>query len=239
VYDTAFCFPGLRRLWLVLRRPFTKASKVTRKGVKAEGKTYNLRLTMPLLIVLGLTIAIIAIYLLGYFGGLWLVMPIGSGVTFFWLLYNAVLMMVAVLSSIDQPVRRASDRFPLQTLCKLTEENQPGSSYWGHTENVSDTGALITLTSEATITSPTVRLDLVEHGFGVEAAVVRVGQMGQHTTVALKFVRVSIAQNRHLVKLLYGTMTWWKQGKRAGGFDALLALLAAVVRFRPLLNTYR
>lgn len=244
VYDTAFCFPGLQRLWLVLRRPFAKASRVTRKGVKAETKNYNLRHTLPLLVVLAFTIAIVAIYLLGYFAEFWLLMPVGSGVTFFWLLYNAVLISVAVLSSIDQPVRRASDRFPLQTLCKLTlSSSEVGNlserSYWGQTDNLSDTGALLTLTGEAAIgCRQPVHLEFVEHGFGVDAEVVRIEQKGHQSRVALKFSRVTITQSRCLVNLLYGTMTWWKQGNRSGGFDSLLALLAAVVRFRPVLNTY-
>jgi cellulose synthase (UDP-forming) len=247
VYDTVFCFPGLRRLWLVLRQPFARASRVTRKGVKAETKNYNFRHTLSLLILLALTVAIIAVYLLGYFAGLWLTMPVGSGVTFFWLLYNATLITVAVLSSIDQPVRRQSDRFPLRTTCKLTFS---GRDYWGHTKNVSDTGALLTITSdlengfctELQDQHPhlrqTTQLEFLEYGFSVDARILRTGPRGRFPSIALQFSQVTIPQNRHLVELLYSDMTWWKQTKTVGGLDALLALLASVFKFRPVLSTY-
>lgn len=234
VYDTAFCFPGLKRIWIVLRNPFTKASRVTRKGVKAESKVYNFHLTLPLLILLGLTGLIIGIYLVGYFQGAWLVMPPGSEVTCFWLIYNGVLMSVAVLSAIDQPVRRASDRFPVQTICSLTIGNRV---YWGYSENLSDTGALIRLTQVGAV-SPcqTASLEFAEYGFAVQAEIRRVDLAGQR--VALEFSQVTIEQNRHLVNLLYGDLTWWKQTRKVGGLDALLALLGSLIKFRPLLNSY-
>ncbi len=241
VYDTVFCFPGLRRLWLVLCNPFAKASGVTRKGVKAETKNYNFRLTWPLLLLLGLTIGIMAVYLVGYFQGQWLTMPLGSGVTFFWLIYNGVLMAVAVLSAIDQPVRRTSDRFPVRTPCKVTVGD---TSYWGVTNNLSDTGVYLTLTSDRPVDLhqsdlyQPATLELLEHDFAVNAEIVRVRSNASSSTLALRFTNVTIEQSRHLVPLLYSDMTWWKQGNRPGGLDALLAMLASVVKLRPVLNRY-
>ena len=54
-------------------------------------------------------------------------------------------MGVAVLAAVDQPERRLVDRFPLRTVCKITCDNR---QYWGHTNDVSETGANVTLITE-------------------------------------------------------------------------------------------
>lgn len=237
VYDTILCFPSLRRLSLVLRKPFAKASRVTRKGIKAETKNYNLSCTWPLLILLVLTAVIIGLYLAGYTSGRWLSLPAGYEATFFWLIYNAVLMGVALLSAIDQPVRRLCDRFPLRTSCRLTVGER---AYWGHTANMSDSGASITLNLDdfAVADAPAV-IEFLDHGFSLEAEVVRFRIQKKYSSIALKFSNVDIQQYRCLVALLYSSMTWWKQSKSAGGLDSLLAIISSVLSLKPLLNQYR
>ena len=118
-YETVFCFAGLKRLGLVLFNPFIKASQVTRKGVKANSKNYNIWAIAPFLFLLALTLLIIVCQVFGYYQGLWVRINSNSAVLIFWLIYNAVLMAVAVFSAIDQPVRRTTDRFPLHTGCTV------------------------------------------------------------------------------------------------------------------------
>jgi cellulose synthase (UDP-forming) len=241
VYETIFCFPALQRIWLVLRNPFAKASTATRKGVKATRKNYNFHLTRPLVILVGLTIFGLCLHYGGYWLGIWPHEQYeyqGKGVLIFWVFYNLVIMLASILSGIDQPVRRVTDRFPLRTACKLTVGTHV---YWGHTTDLSEQGANVTLTTDkfmfVTGNHP-VTLEFLEHGFSVEAEVVRTSVKDQANVIALTFPDVNLEQNRSLISMLYCDMTWWKQRKKHSNLDMVLALLSSVLNPRPLLSRH-
>jgi cellulose synthase (UDP-forming) len=242
VYETAFCFPALGRLWLILRNPFAKASTATRKGVKEETKHYNLHLTLPLIVLIGLTLVGLFLHYGGYWLGWWPHLQYeyqGKQFLVFWSIYNLVVMSVAVLAGIDQPVRRLVDRFPLRTTCKLTIGNR---LYWGYTNDLSETGANVALTtsyldSEINPDEPA-SLEFVERGFAVNIEVLRWGLKDHYANASLRFTDVNLEQNRKLVTWLYGNMTTWKQPKKPGVLDSLLALIAAVLRLKPVLSKY-
>lgn len=241
VYDTAFCFPALRRIALILRNPFAKASTATRKGVKAERKNYNLHLTFPLLVLLGLTAFGLFLHYGGYGLGLWTPWQHeyeGKGVLLFWVVYNAVIMAVAILSGIDQPVRRVVDRFPLFTACKLTVGHH---TYWGYTNNLSETGTNLTLTSDRVafvMGDHTVTLEFLEHHFAVEAKVLRSSVKENRSQVSLTFPDLTVEQTRKLVTLLYSDMNWWKQRKKPGILDGFLMMVSSALRLKPVFRGY-
>jgi cellulose synthase (UDP-forming) len=237
VYETILCFPSLQRVLFTLRTPFGKAFVVTRKGIKVETKNYNLRHTWPLLVLIALIGVVICLHLVGYSLGVWQTMASAkSGLMIFWLGYNAVLMSVAVLSAIDQPVRRMVDRYPLRTACKLRMGDR---TYWGHTNNLSEAGASLTLTTDNFVAGNQLAvLEFLEHDFSIEAQVCRSTLQENYSKVALKFPKVTTEQNRQLVTLLYTNMTWWKQSKRSGGLDSLLAMLSAFFKLKPVLSKY-
>jgi cellulose synthase (UDP-forming) len=237
VYATILCFPSVQRLCFTLRSPFGKAFFVTPKGIKAETKKYNLHHTWPLLVLIVLTVAVICLHLLGYYLGLWQTASSAkSGLMVFWLGYNAVLMSVAVLSAIDQPERRAMDRYPLRTDCKVTIGDR---TYRGHTNNLSESGASLTLRADAFVAqNQPVVTEFLEHGFSVEAEVVRSTTKGNYNNIALKFTRVTVEQSRQLVTLLYSDMNWWKQSQKLGGLDSFLAMLSTLLKLRPALTRY-
>ncbi len=239
VYDTTFCFPALQRLWLILRNPFAKASTATRKGVKEEGKNYNLHLTWPLLVLLGLTAFGIFLNYGGYWFGIW---PAGQheyegkSVLLFWVIYNSFVMGTAVLSGVDQPVRRTSDRFPLHTSCKLTIGDHV---YWGYTNDVCEQGSSITLTTERFTADGThATLELLDSGLCVQAKLKRSTISPHCVDLSVEFVNLTLEQNRQLVNLLYCNLDWWKHRKRPGIFDSALAMFTALLSFRPVLSTY-
>jgi cellulose synthase (UDP-forming) len=237
VYETIFCFPGLQRLFTTLRRPFGKGFAVTPKGVTNDAKNYNLHNTWPLLLLMALTVSVISLQLVGYRMGLWEALTSPEfGLVFFWLIHNFVVMGVAVLAAIDQPERRLVDRFPLRTPCKLTCDHR---TYWGHTNNVSEGGANLTLISEGFIPRhSSVVMEFLEHNFSVEAEVLRSRQSNQYENVSLKFTNLTAEQNRHLITLLYTNLDWWKRTRRVGGLDAFLALFLSFLQFKPLMSVY-
>ncbi|HEY9612269.1 glycosyltransferase [Allocoleopsis sp.] len=246
VYETIFCFPGLRRLFTTLRKPFGKGFAVTPKGVTAHSKNYNLHATWPLLVLMALTVVAISLQLVGYRMGVWqaIISP-EFGLVYFWLIHNFIILAVAVLAAIDQPERRLFDRFPLRTACKISWDNfsdgdsSAARAYWGHTEDVSEGGAKLTLITEHPIPkkSPVV-LEFLERSFSVEAKVIKSRFNHQFAHVSLQFTNLTAEQSRHLIEMLYTEKTWWKQSKRVGGLDAFLAMLSAFLKFRPLMTVY-
>jgi len=273
VYEIILCFPALQRLVSTFRNPFGKPHVTTRKGVKTETKNYNLIYTWPLLVAIALTVAVICLHLVGYQLGVWQTITSPDfSVMFLWLIYNAVLMSIAVLAAIDQPVRRAMDRFPLRTACKLTCSGSPLSadslpyppggptsyahnalhdtaktplypnnshSYWGYTNNLSESGASITLfVHNFVVDNHLTVLEFLEYDFSVEAEVLRLTLQDNYTKVALKFSRVTTQQSRQLVTLLYSNMTWWKRSKKPGSLDVCLTMLSALLKLRPMLSKY-
>ena len=234
IYETIFCFPGLRRIGFVLRDPFGKASRVTRKGVQSEGKVYNWSLTLPLTVLLGLSVFIIGLYVGGYWSGRWPTPPSGSWITLVWLGYNSVLLLVSILTAIDQPVRRLNDRFPLRLRCQLRFN---GETYWGITENLSDTGALIRLDRPfSSATAVPIRVELTAHNLQLAAR--QIHQQSDPRLVGLMFDDMPLASRRKLVELIYCNPVPEMLGK-PGGLDTVLSLLLALVQLRPILRRYR
>lgn len=237
VYDVILCFPNLKCLFLAIRDPFGLPFKVTRKGVRAETKNYNLNQTWPLLIGIVLSIAVLCLHLVGYQVGLWQTATAsGFAMMFFILIYNTVLMSIAALAAIDQPQRRGIDRFPLDTTCQFTFGNH---TYSGYTNDLSEKGASITLmTDDVVAENHPVIVTFPEHNFFVEAKVCRLTPQKNYTIVSLEFPNITVEQNRQLVTMLYSDMTWWKQSKRPGSLDVFLAMFVAFLKLTPLMSKY-
>jgi len=236
VYETIFCFPALKRLWLIIRNPFANATGATRKGVKADRKNYNFNHTLPLIILLALSGLIIGLRLVGVQLGVWLTLDESSGVLTFWLIYNALFMGVAILSAIDQPIRRTMDRFPLKTACKITAKDKV---FLGYTQNLSESGArVVFITPDVTLNTSSVEVTFSEYGFSIQAEIVRSFVKKDEFGIVLQFVQFEIEQERKLVEVLYTEMAWWKQRKKPGSLDSLLAMIASTIQARPILNRY-
>ena len=242
VYETAFCFPAMGRLSLILRNPFAKASTATRKGVKADRKNYNFCHTYPLLIMMSLTLIGIVMHYGGYFLNIWEINQheyMGKEFLLFWLIYNFIVMAVAVLSAIDQPVRRDVDRFPLCTFCKLTVKDRV---YWGYTNDLSEGGASLTLNKNNELVNlhgtQEGLLEFVEHGFTVKCTVIRSASRDRFANASLQFQDINLEQHRKLIVLLYCSLEWWKERKKPNGLDASLEVLAAIFKSKPLLNVH-
>ncbi len=232
IYETIFCFPALQRVWFVLRDPFGKASRVTRKGVQNENKRYNWSLTLPLTILLGLSVSVMALYIGGYWTGYWPNPPSGSWITLGWLGYNSVILLVAILTAIDQPVRRLDDRFPLRLNCRITVQ---GQTYLGTTCNLSDTGALVELDAHIREyeTNHPVTIELIEPGLRLQGRFVHTKASQQ---LGLVFDDMPLASRRKLVKLIYCSPP--AESSKPGGLDTVLSLVLAIIRMRPVLKRY-
>ncbi|MEQ8384935.1 MAG: glycosyltransferase [Coleofasciculus sp. A1-SPW-01] len=246
VYQTILCFPTLKCLIFAIRDPFGLAFKVTRKGVKAETKNYNLNQTWPLLVGVILMIAVLCLHLVGYHWGVWQTAASSEfAMIFLLLIYNIIIMSIAFLAAIDQPECRGMDRFPLRTGCTLRvgDFSNPNHSisrvYEGYTVDLSEGGArIILITDNVVIENEPISLELPDYHFSVTANLRGYTVNRNNTEVTLKFVNVTTQKNRQLVEILYTDMTWWKRSKRPGNLDVLIAMLASLLTLRPLRSKY-
>lgn len=259
VYETILCYPTLKCLIFAIRNPFGLAFKVTRKGVKAENKNYNFSQTYPLLIGIIVMVALLCLHLIGFQVGIWQTATSREfGLMFFLLVYNIIVMGIAFLAGIDQPERRAMDRFPLQTPCRVTIGNR---DYAGYTNNVSEGGVSLKIVAGEwlrdentgiskfvasshqdinafTIDSARVKVDFIEHNLQIEAKILRTSVYQKHPHLSLEFVNVSLDENRQLVETLYCDMTWWKKTKRPSSIDVFLEMLSSLFGLRSLMSKY-
>jgi cellulose synthase (UDP-forming) len=241
IYDFMMCFPSVVRIIQTLRAPFKGAFKVTAKGVTAEQKNYNFPLTWPLILVMGLTLAILLIQLVGQRASLWNALdPEQFGLIYGWMAYNIVWMIVAILAAIDQPERRRLDRFPLKAACHLKWTDV---EVWGYTQDLSESGTKFTVfTPEPIPEGVSVRFELLEAGCVLQAQVVRSERgrspQGHMQELGLQFDGLTLLQHRKISALLYSSPTWWKASRRIGSLDSLLMFLGALFKFRPALTDY-
>ncbi|NJK61740.1 MAG: glycosyltransferase [Synechococcaceae cyanobacterium SM2_3_1] len=241
VYETILCWPLLRCQLFALRSPFGLRFKVTRKGVQTDKRVYNLNLTWPLLLGIG----VMGISLVLYWTSLRpAYAPRGSfGMVMMsaLLVYQMLLMAIAFLAGIDQPERRLVDRFPLRTSCLIQvpggDATQPPMSYQGNTLNLSEQGAYLQLDVRLELSSDKfIDLYLQDYDLWIPAKICRQQTQKGSTQLALEFQDVDPQTNRKLVEILYTTMTWWKQSKKLGSLEVAVALLTSLVTLKPLLR---
>lgn len=237
MYETIMCFPALGRIVHTLKHPFNGTFKVTSKGVTVSQKNYNLRHTWMLVVLILLTVIMLGLQLTGRNMGIWDAMTSEDfGMLFFWMGYNVFGMTIAVLSAIDQPERRTTDRYPLSSICKLTSGDR---IYWGYSENASESGACAIFAVDSfLLADDQVQIEFPEHELCLEATVQRVKWRGKHFTVGLHFPDLTLEQHRQLVNLLYIDMSWWKKARRMGGVEAALAYIGSFLSLKPLLSKY-
>ena len=234
VYETLFCVPGLRRMLQVLQHPFRiYGGIVTNKEISDTGtQTSNLKLIWPLLMLLaGLGMTLVLRYVLPQLDLLsgWRPSYEGEALMLGWNLYNALVLTVAVLACIDQPGRRATDRFPINRIACFSSGND---LYWGTTLDLSEEGTRLGLQrGHAPLPSgQRGSLRLVEPKLDLEAEVVR----ATPTELALRFDAAAAQDEAALLSLLYSGDLWFHRPKRLSISDALLHWLGSLWRADPL-----
>jgi cellulose synthase (UDP-forming) len=238
VYETLFCVPGLTRIVQVLRHPFRiHGGIVTKKEAQSSRQRLNLALSWPLALLLGLVaVTVLVRYLLplrlGDWAG-WRPVYEGESLMLGWNVYNGLVLAVALIACIDQPIRRATDRFPLRRIGRLTID---GRQFWGTTVDFSEEGAAFQLQQPCSEIGPggAARLELMEPSLSLQASVVRTSP----TRLALCFESRDAATESALLALIYSEENWFHRPKRLRTSDALLQALSALFRADPILRRF-
>ena len=248
VYGLIMCVPSVKRMIAVLWNPFGKVSKVTRKGVNAEGRSWNWPIITPLLFFLVANTAGLALKYGGWALGWWELLPeIQQIPIIFWLTYNNILIIVAILASIDQPVRRQDDRFPIHAPGELKIDGIPMPIL---TQNISEGGLSAYLHPEDWQASGGQWGDRVKLMFDLPhipnakplrlvGRIIRSRSVQGAIQVSIEFENMDLDDRRKLIRWLYCEMHDFKARRRPGGLDNVFAMLTAILQLRSLTHWYR
>jgi cellulose synthase (UDP-forming) len=237
VYESLFCVPGLQRLLQILRHPFRiYGGIVTSKGTTMARQRLNLTLSWPLLLMLAVFgLAILMRYVLPLLAsdlGNWRPTYEGETLMVAWNLYNAGVLTIALMACIDQPIRSATDRFPIQRIGSL---HVAGHRLWGTTADLSEEGASFKLQQpRADLTPTTGQLELMEPSLAIQVEM----EPTSPTQLALRFQQGSADTEAALLGLIYSRDHWFHQPRRLSTSDALLHGLRSLWRPNPILRQF-
>jgi cellulose synthase (UDP-forming) len=247
VYETLFCFPALRRMAKVLRHPFrVYGGIVTNKDISSEEQDFNLKLSWPLLLMLALIgITIVLRYLLPLLG----VGAVeasgfeGESIVLSWTLYNAIVLMVAILACIDKPVRPGADSFPIERIGCLRWQ---GIERWGMTKLISEQGVTFqlqaTADSQALFPCPMAAANQSEAELQLMDSNLRLPVQVEAThngLIELRFLTLPIEIQAQLLSLLYSAEHPFHAPRLMRSSDALVHWLSTLWRPDSLLRSYR
>lgn len=241
VYGLMFCIPATMRMWKIVRQPFGKVSKVTRKGVKASGRSFNWNLTVPLFVILVLNVVGLTLKIGGGALGWWHLLPVDQLLPMvFWVSYNSVLLIVAILASIDQPVRRVMDRFPLNSPCELWVDGVSADWQAGITGNISEGGAEIFVRGAGLPRGSRVKIRFEDEALVLEGRVLRSRQDANNLSrLGIEFIEIEMVERRRLVEWLYCEVHEFKNRRKPGSLDSLFAMVLSVLQLRSITRVYR
>jgi len=247
VYETLFCFPALQRMARVLRHPFrVYGGIVTNKDVHTARQALNLRLSWPLLLLLGLITTTITIRYLLPLIGLGTADQTsfeGESIVLGWTLYNAIVLMVAFLACIDRPVESGADCFPIQRIGCL---HWQGREHWGRTEWLSEEGARFVLQTplnpaehaaleQELVAGGEAGLQIMEPALELPVEI----KQGGNQQLDLRFLELPIRTQSRLLALLYSADHPFHAPRLLRSSDALLYWLNTLWRPAPLLRKAR
>lgn len=212
LYALVTCWPLSVTVWRTLWRPFDQGFRVTPKGLCSERYVVNWPYIWPLLVFLAINL------------GCWLWSFTVQGWQWVWLgsLYQLLMLCLACLALVDAP--RPSP-YPWFSLRQLVQLRQGMTVAWGVSKQVSELGAVVTLT-QGGLTAGLVTVHLPEVGLTLTAHV----QPQPHQQLQLTWTHLTLEQERQLIPLLFCRPGQWQEQQVPGEWRSLGWLLRALVR---------
>jgi cellulose synthase (UDP-forming) len=255
IYEVVFCFPASKMLISLLwhRDPFRAArTKVTKKQERINRKQYNAKDILPLWLLLGATVGLGLVRVLGRSVGTWdNRVDFNTPVLLFWLIYNTFILIVAILSSIDQLETRTKhgDRFPLRIRCQIkTSLNPDDPSINALTENISEGGAFLQL-DRAHVFARQEQLLLtfsdINQSISLPVCVIECTREPKRTILRVAFPEptsaepLTLEQHRYLVQLLYTQAHEFQSFNPPKTISSILTVFQSVLMLRPLMTANR
>lgn len=251
VYSLVLVFPLAATVVQALLVPFGKSFKVTPKGVNSDRFVFNWKLAWPLLITFGVTAVSLWRNL-----SWWLTTGgeaehlKGLALGWIWSSYNLVMLAIALLILLDVPNPEGEIWLELRRVARLlvaaTEETSEitPTSWWGVTEHMGETGAVIALTQRGLLQLPkgeqrSVTLVIAEENLALPGKLTAINNQGDFPVAVVEFAPLTIAQQRRLVEMLFCRPGQWKRWNSPGEWRSLWILLKVIFRPRFLTGNIR
>ncbi len=235
IYGLILAFPLAVTIVQVMLNPFSKGFKVTPKGTKSDRFSFNWGLSLPLIILfvfnavsLWLNMCVCALAQMQDTPG-----TSGLGLGLIWSIYNLLTIGAAILILLDAPKPDLHEWFNLRRLVQI---QLPDTELWGVTTRISEGGADIELTqkgipplSKGEILP--VELSIIEEKLILKGIITRTGFNGEFPTARISFERLTLPQQRKLIKLLFCRPGQWKRHDTPGELQSFWLLFK--ILFRP------
>lgn len=251
VYTLVLVFPLAATVIQALLNPFSKGFKVTPKGINSDRFLFNWKLAWPLLITLGLSIislwrnlnwALVADGIDSSAKGL--------ALGWMWSAYNVVMLTIALLILLDVPNPNGGVWLNLRRVVRLvtSASDETGdhvlTSWWGTTEQISETGAAIALTQRGLPPlSPgearAVTVIIAEEALSLPGKLVQTSDREDFPIAMVEFAALSTAQQRRLTEMLFCRPGQWKRWNSPGELQSIWILLQVLFRPRFLTGNIR
>jgi cellulose synthase (UDP-forming) len=230
VYDVVLCFPLAFTVIQTLLDPFAKGFKVTPKGGQRDRLNFNWALASPLIVLFILTAI-----------SLWFNLGIsikgeyeGIELGWIWSSYNLILLTISLLVMLDLPKPDLYEWLNLKRIIKLSyQQNDIEKVFWGNTSSISEVGAIASLTQlgfpEIDLDSSLLTIEILEEQLELSTKVVSQQLINGILTLRLEFDRVTLAQHRTLVEMLFCRPGQWRRQSAPGEIASLWLLLKSLI----------
>ncbi|HEY9889328.1 MAG TPA: glycosyltransferase family 2 protein, partial [Candidatus Obscuribacterales bacterium] len=251
VYSLVLVFPLAATVIQAFLQPFAKGFKVTPKGVSSDRFVFHWRLAWPLLLVYGFT-AISLWQNLGWcLAAGWSGEHLkGIGLGWIWSAYNLVMLSIALLILLDVPNPDGGVWLDLRRVVRLIlTSGAPGedilvTSWWGVTEAIAETGAVISLTQRglpplAPGEERAVTVVIAEASLSLPGRLIGTRNQGDFPIAVVEFDPLPIELQRQLIEMLFCRPGQWKRWNSPGELRSLWILLCVLFRPRFLTGNVR
>jgi cellulose synthase (UDP-forming) len=241
IYDVVLCFPLAATVLQTLFQPFAKGFKVTPKGTSRDRPNFNWALASPLIIVFMATAVSLWINLgkclmeLSNYGASDAVKGLNLG--WLWSSYNLLLLGIALLVMLDLPKADLYEWFDLRRVVNVRLEDSSNGScrnFWGTTGIISEVGAEIVLTQSGITDRTAVTLEIMEENLQLKGFIHKIKLEQGFPVITIMFDRVTLAQHRCLVEMLFCRPGQWKHQNNPGEIASLWLLFRSLLKPKAL-----
>ncbi len=243
IYSVVLVFPLAATVMQALVRPFSKGFDVTPKGTSNQTFQFNWRLSLPLVILFGLTAVSLwrnlgLCLMAGWGSEGYDLQAKGLALGWLWSAYNLAMIAIALLILLDVPRPDPHVWLELRRVVRLSPrlfqaasgDSPAPKTWWGITTLMSEAGVEVALTQQASPEHPlsvgmAVDLEIAEEAIALEGIVTAINYQDEFPHLRVQFGPMAPATYRALVTTLFCRPGQWKRWNSPGELQSIGLLL--------------
>jgi c-di-GMP-binding flagellar brake protein YcgR len=161
-----------------------------------------------------------------------------------WTIYNFSLVSVALLCCIEKPSRRNSERFKLEYIVGISTHFD-NLTYWGVTQDISESGISIAVTTESInlsriASSPEVKINIIDQNLALSGRVVRITTEADCLPrFSIMFNELSEDQESRLLQILYNPANKFLQPRIVSAGRSIILFVISLLKSSSLLQSFK